>query len=102
MIVYLQQHQTELKRDSQLTSRVVYQELVSTIDSDRIAGLLVVGRLYWQSASPTQREYFTCEFEKLVISTYSLTLASCEGDKAQFYPKYGNWECDRTNDIDNR
>ena len=44
MIVYLQQHQTQLKKNRQLINRIVHQELVPTIDSDRMAGL-VVGRL---------------------------------------------------------
>ena len=46
----------------------------------------VVGRYYWNQATPSQRQAFIREFKRLVISNYSAALASYNDDRVKVYP----------------
>lgn len=85
MISELQQHQSQLKNNPQLINQIVNQQLIPHIDVDRMAGS-VIGRHYWQTATLTQRKLFIREFEKMVVSTYSMALSFYDEDQIKFRP----------------
>lgn len=53
IITDLQQHQSQLKNNSQLIGQIVNQQLIPYIDVDRMSES-VIGRYYWQKAIVTQ------------------------------------------------
>ncbi|OGT94592.1 MAG: hypothetical protein A2298_00740, partial [Gammaproteobacteria bacterium RIFOXYB2_FULL_38_6] len=65
--------------------QLVNKQVVPIIDTYRMAGS-VVGRAYWNQATPAQRNQFIEQFKRLVISTYSAALASYDDDKVVVYP----------------
>ncbi|WP_251365816.1 MlaC/ttg2D family ABC transporter substrate-binding protein [Coxiella-like endosymbiont of Rhipicephalus sanguineus] len=85
MISELQQHQSQLKNNPQLINQIVNQQLIPHIDVDRMAGS-VIGRYYWQTATLAQRKLFIREFEKIVVSTYSMALSFHDEDQIKFRP----------------
>ncbi|WP_048875094.1 MlaC/ttg2D family ABC transporter substrate-binding protein [Candidatus Coxiella mudrowiae] len=85
MISELQQHQSQLKNNPQLINQIVNQQLIPHIDVDRMAGS-VIGRHYWQTATLAQRKLFIREFEKMVVSTYSMALSFYDEDQIKFRP----------------
>lgn len=85
MISELQQHQSQLKNNPQLINQIVNQQLIPHIDVDRMAGS-VIGRHYWQTATLAQRKLFIREFEKMVVSTYSMALSFYDKDQIKFRP----------------
>ena len=90
MLTFLYQHKSQLTGNPKLINRIVDQVLVPVIDTNRMAGA-VVGRRYWQQATPAQRTQFVKEFKDLVISTYSKALSSYNDDQIRFYPLRGSY-----------
>ncbi|WP_304985804.1 MlaC/ttg2D family ABC transporter substrate-binding protein [Coxiella-like endosymbiont] len=85
MIAELQQHQSQLKNNPQLINQIVNQQLIPHIDVDRMASY-VIGRHYWQTATLAQRKLFIREFEKMVVSTYSMALSFYDEEQIKFRP----------------
>lgn len=85
MLTYLQRNQSQLARNPKIIHHIVDRVLVPHIDVDRMAGA-VIGRRYWEKATPAQRKAFITEFKYLVVSTYSAALASYDDDTIRFYP----------------
>jgi phospholipid transport system substrate-binding protein len=46
----------------------------------------VVGRYYWNQATPAQRTAFIQQFKRLVIANYAAALASYDDDQVKVYP----------------
>lgn len=95
---FLQKNQSRLKSNPELINSMVNRVLVPHIDADRMGGA-VVGRRYWDNATPEQRNEFIRQFKRLVISTYSNALSSYDDDKIRFYPLRGNYEGQKTIQI---
>lgn len=85
MIAALQQHQSQLKNNPQLINQIINQQLLPYIDVDRMAGS-VIGRHYWKTATLAQRKLFIREFEKMVVSTYSMAFSFYDEDQIKFRP----------------
>ncbi len=90
MLSSLTQNQSKLKSNPAIISSIVHSTLIPHVDADRMAGS-VLGRDYWNKATPAQRKEFIRSFTTLVISTYSAALASFDGDVIQFYPLRGGY-----------
>lgn len=88
MIAKLSQNKNQLRSNPNVIHRIVNSSLIPYIDVNRMAGS-VVGRNYWQQATPAQRRAFVSEFKSLVINTYSNALASFDGDTVKFFPIRG-------------
>ncbi len=88
MIAELQKNKNQLRSNPQVIHRIVNSVLVPHIDMTRM-GASVVGREYWNKATPQQRAQFVNEFKYLVINTYSNALSSYDGDIVKFYPLRG-------------
>lgn len=89
-LAYLQRNKAHLNGNALLIHRIVERVLVPHIDAYRMGGA-VVGRRYWQTATPEQRTQFIKQLKYLVISTYAGALTSYDDDKVQFYPLRGNY-----------
>ncbi len=94
MLSTLQKNKARLKEKGVL-NKIVDQVLIPHVALDRM-GASVVGRVYWISASGTQRKDFLNEFTRLIVSTYAAALASYDGDIVRFYPLRINYEKRRT------
>lgn len=77
-----------LQKDNQLVSQIVERNLVPYVD---VTGMSqnVIGRSYWQSASPQLRKEFTEQFTKYVIKTYANAFASYNRETITFSPIRG-------------
>lgn len=98
MLTYLHQNQSEL-RNPKVIYRIVNVVLIPYVDMERMAGS-VVGRQYWQEATPAQRQTFIKEFEYLVVSTYSAALSSYNNDTIRFYPLRDNTDSHHVVKVD--
>lgn len=82
------------KNQGHLTTSYIFglvnRVLVPIIDVNRMAGA-VLGRKYWFSATPAQRNEFIRQFKSLVISTYASALKSYNDDQIKFYPLRGGY-----------
>ena len=85
VIIDLQQKQSQLKNNPRLIKQIVNHQLISYIDVDRMASS-IIGRQYWKTATAAQQKLFIREFEKLIISTYSMALVSYDKDQIKFRP----------------
>lgn len=92
MIAELENNQAKLKTPAanQIINNIVDSILVPNVDMDRM-GSSVLGRQYWNSATPAQKQDFLNQFKLLLISTYASALASYDDDKIQFYPIRGDY-----------
>ncbi len=88
MLSQLSKLQSQLASNPSIISNMVNELLIPHVDVDRMAGS-VLGRNYWQGATPEQRSQFVSEFSHLVISTYSSALSSYDHDQIKFYPIRG-------------
>jgi len=95
---FLQKNESRLKSNPKLIHNMVDRVLVPHIDADRMGGA-VVGRRYWDNATPEQRAEFIRQFKRLVISTYSNALSSYDDDKIRFYPLRGNYAAQKAIQI---
>lgn len=97
MIAALKRNQSKLKKPH-VIPRIVNRILVPHVDVNRM-GAQVVGRRYWFSAPPKQRQEFINQFKHLVISTYAAALSSYNGDKIYFYPLRENYKTKTTVEV---
>lgn len=92
MISELQKNKAQLKTPAAtgIINHIVDSLLVPNVDMNKM-GSAVLGRQYWNSASPAQKQDFLNQFKLLLVSTYASALASYDDDKVQFYPIRGNY-----------
>lgn len=64
---------------------IVNRYLIPYVNMPRMAAS-VLGRVYWQKASSSQKREFIYEFKSLVINTYSSAFAAYDRDRIRFYP----------------
>ncbi len=85
MLSSLAENKSKLQKGNGIIYNIVNRVLLPYIDLDRM-GMAVVGRQYWTSATPAQKDEFIKQFTHLVTSTYAAALASYNDDKVQFFP----------------
>lgn len=71
--------------NQKLVAKIVYTYVVPYFDLNSMSKS-VVGRRYWSSATPAQRDTFKKEFTTMVVTTYSAAIENYNGDKVRFYP----------------
>ncbi|OGT53408.1 MAG: hypothetical protein A3F17_02510 [Gammaproteobacteria bacterium RIFCSPHIGHO2_12_FULL_41_15] len=64
---------------------LVHRDLIPLVDAEQMA-MAVVGRQYWNSATPAEKKAFIKEFQTLVINTYAAAFASYNNDQVKVYP----------------
>jgi phospholipid transport system substrate-binding protein len=95
MLNSLEKNKSQLKKGDGMIFNIVKQNLLPYGDVDRMS-MAVVGRQYWQTATPAQKSEFIDQFTRLVTSTYAAALASYDDDKVQFFPIRGDYATART------
>jgi len=88
MIAELEKRSGQLKGNEILLRSIVKRLLVPHVDQDGMAQA-VVGKLYWQSATPALHQQFIGQFSTYVIKTYATALAAYDGETVAFYPIRG-------------
>ena len=91
MISVLEHNKSQLRTPGMVHS-IVNKVLVPYVALSQMAAS-VIGPRYWRSATSSQKRQFINQFKQLVISTYSVAIASYDRDVVRFYPlrgAYGN------------
>lgn len=83
MISQLDQNQGHI--NSQVVSSIIHRVLLPHVDLETMSRS-VVGKEYWNQATPAQREQFKRAFTNLVIKIYSAPLSSYNGETIEFKP----------------
>ncbi len=83
MISQLDQNQGHI--NSQVISGIIHRVLLPHVDLETMSRS-VVGKEYWNQATPVQREQFKRAFTNLVIKIYSAPLSSYNGETIEFKP----------------
>jgi phospholipid transport system substrate-binding protein len=85
MIMSLKQHRVEIKNNPNYVCELTEKILVPHVDVDAMSRL-ALGRAYWLSATPVQREAFKKQFLTVMIRTYSSALSAYTDEEIQFKP----------------
>lgn len=88
LIVELNKHLGELKNNDPLVRNLVKRIVVPHIDTTGMSQA-VIGRLYWQPATPQLQQQFIAQFSTYVIRTYAAAFASYDGETITFNPIRG-------------
>lgn len=88
MLDTLQKQKAQIKRNPEILQDIVNRILVPHVDVTSMSRS-VVGRTYWQQATPAQRNEFMNEFTQFVIKSYAVALSSYRDEKVKFYPIRG-------------
>lgn len=83
MIAELDRNQGHINR--QVIDGIVHRILLPHVDLETMSRS-VVGKTYWNQATPAQRAQFKNAFTNLVIKVYSAPLSSYNGEKIEFRP----------------
>lgn len=89
MIGELDRHLGHLKGNDRLVEGIVMRVLVPHCDLESMSRS-VVGRNYWDQATPATHQQFIKEFTRYVIRTYSAALESYDGETIKFFPMRGS------------
>jgi phospholipid transport system substrate-binding protein len=84
----LDRYKGRLKGNDQFIYGIVRRILLPHFDLPSMSRG-VVGKSYWEQASPALQKQFIDEFTFYVVRTYSGALASYDGEKIKFYPIRG-------------
>jgi len=88
LISELNRHQGNLKGNDTLMHSIIRRIILPHFDIVSMSQA-VVGRTYWQSATPVVQKEFVREFTTYAIRTYSGALESYNGQQVKFYPIRG-------------
>lgn len=86
MISQLDQNKGHI--NSQVVANIIHRVLIPHVDLEAVSRS-VVGKQYWNQATPAQREQFKRAFTGLMIKIYSAPLASYNGETIEFKPLRG-------------
>lgn len=95
MTAELDRHLGELKSNEPLVMGIVNRVLVPHFDLVTTAQL-VVGRSYWEQATPSTQNEFIKQFTKYAVRTYAAAISSYDGEKIEFFPLRGGITSGRT------
>lgn len=85
MLNALQKNKASMKNDSKVIFRIVDSILLPHVDLETM-GRSVIGRTYWNQATPAQRAEFKRLFTRQLTKTYSTALQSYQNEKVKFFP----------------
>lgn len=88
VIAELNRNLGQLKNNDALVRGIVRRNLVPRVDALSMSQS-VVGRLYWQQATPQLQQQFVGQFSDYVIKTYAAAFASYNGETVTFQPLRG-------------
>lgn len=91
MISALKQNKSTMKSDPSAIFSIVNRILLPHVDLESMSRS-VVGRTYWNQATPAQREEFKKLFTRQVIRTYAAALESYQNEQVKFYPIRGGYD----------
>jgi phospholipid transport system substrate-binding protein len=67
-----------------VVSKIIYEKVVPHFDLGTMARS-VLGRHFWNEASPAQRSEFIHEFTDMIVNTYATAVEQYDGDKIRFH-----------------
>jgi phospholipid transport system substrate-binding protein len=73
-----------------VVSRIIYEKVVPHFDLGTMARS-VLGRRYWNEATPSQRRVFIREFTDMIVNTYASAVEQYDGDTIKFHPLRSNY-----------
>lgn len=73
-----------------VVSRIIYEKVVPHFDLGTMARS-VLGRRYWNSATPERRREFIREFTDMIVNTYASAVEQYDGDIVKFHPLRTNY-----------
>ena len=85
MLAALKQNKASLKNNPGIIYGLVNRILLPHVDLESMSRS-VIGRTYWDQATPQQKEEFKKLFTRQVVQTYSDALASYENEQVKFQP----------------
>lgn len=86
----LNQHKAELG-NQRVVSKIIYEKVVPHFDLGTMARS-VLGRHYWNQATPQERREFIREFTDMIVNTYASAVEQYDGDTVKFHPLRSNYE----------
>jgi phospholipid transport system substrate-binding protein len=85
MLAVLEREREEIRREPGRIYELVDEIILPHFDFSRMSRW-VLGKRYWQGASPAQREQFIHEFRTLLIRTYATALLEYSEQTVEFLP----------------
>ena len=91
VLVELKTNKATIKAKPNYVNTIVHKYIIPEVDVYGMARS-VLGRNQWRKASQKQRKYFTHNFVRLVVRTYSRALKDYSGEKVIFSPIRGGYK----------
>lgn len=85
MLNALKENKATMQHNPEVIYRIVNTILLPHVDLESM-GRSVIGRTYWNEATPAQRDEFKRLFTRQVTQTYSTALQNYQNEKVVFYP----------------
>src|SRR3990167_5354706 len=79
----LDQNKAQLS-NHRVVANIIYTKVVPHFDLGTMARS-VLGRNYWNEATPAQRQEFIREFTAMIVNTYASAVEQYDGDKVKFH-----------------
>lgn len=94
-ISQLKSNQGEIKNNPKAIYKLIQTILMPHVD---LVGMSrsVVGKQYWDSATPAQQQEFSSQFSSLIAGTYVSALQSYTNQQIKFYPIRGGIQAGQT------
>lgn len=90
LLVSLDQNKDKLSNE-QVVSGIIYAKVVPYFDIGAMSRL-VLGRDFWNKATPAQQVEFQQQFTKMIVNTYAAAIEKYDHDKISFYPLRDGFE----------
>ncbi len=87
LLAQLKTHKAELS-NREIMSEIIRQYVIPYFD-DKTMARSVVGRIYWQEATPEEQKEFITAFSDMIINHYGTAVADYDDDVLEFYPIRG-------------
>lgn len=84
LLVSLNQNKSKLS-NPKIVSAIIYEKVVPYFDVGAMSRL-VLGRAFWNKATPAQQIEFQQQFTKMIVGTYAAAIEKYDDDKINFYP----------------
>ena len=90
LLASLNAHKADLG-NHRVVSKIIYEKVVPHFDLGTMARS-VLGRHFWDQATPTQRKDFIHEFTDMIVNTYASAVEQYDGDTIKFHPLRSNYD----------
>lgn len=88
MIKELEANKVKLRRDPEISYKIVTKVLLPHVDQYRMARS-VVNRIIWDKANAKERSAFITQFRRLVIKTYASAFSDYSNETVKIFPIRG-------------